>query len=126
MISPAPSSRFQHRCFTCARSRRGLSVIELLAATVISLIVMGATVQLFGTVGAQISNGRSNIELGDRVRSAIERLRRDLRGITADMRTWNRPEDASGYFEIIKGLPTYWDKNASPVSADTTAGATLT
>ena len=84
MISPAPSSRLQRRLFVRAiaqrdHRRRGLSVVELLAATVISLIVMGATVQLFGTVGAQISNGRSNIELSDRVRSAVERLRRDLR-----------------------------------------------
>ena len=126
MISPAPSSRFQRRCFTCARPRRGLSVIELLAATVISLIVMGATVQLFGTVGAQISNGRSNIELGDRVRTAVERFRRDLAGVTVDMRTWTRPEEASGYFEIVKGLQSNWDKNVSPSSAVSTPGATLT
>jgi hypothetical protein len=148
MISPAPSSHLQRGLFVRARSRsaidrrRGLSVIELLAATVISLIVMGATVQLFGTVGAQISNGRSNIELSDRVRSAAERLRRDLAGVTVDMRTWNRPEDASGYFEVVKGLQTYWDKNSwqqtQPVpptffsasttpnsSAVTTPGATL-
>jgi hypothetical protein len=126
MISPAPSSRLQLSVFLRARSRRGLSVIELLAATVISLIVMGATVQLFGTVGNQISNGRSNIELGDRVRSAIERLRRDLRGVTVDMRPWNRPEDASGYLEIIKGGSAYWDKTQSPAASATTPGATLT
>ena len=124
----------QHSGFSIARSSctltmqhaHGLSVIELLAATVISLIVMGATVQLFGTVGAQISNGRSNIELGDRVRSAVERLRRDLAGVTVDMRTWTRPEEASGYFEIVKGLQSNWDKNASPASAIGTPGATLT
>ncbi len=126
MISPARVSRSQTKLPVRARSRRGLSVVELLAATVISLIVMGATVQLFGTVGNQISNGRSNIELGDRIRTAVERLRKDLRGHTADTLAWNRPEDASGYIEIIKGPPNYWDKNASPTTAVTTPGGTLT
>jgi hypothetical protein len=141
MISPARVSRSQTELPARARSRRGLSVVELLAATVISLIVMGATVQLFGTVGNQISNGRSNIELGDRIRTAVERLRKDLRGHTADTLTWNRPEDASGYLEIVKGPAIYWDQNAwkqwvpmsgqnqtAPTSvstAVTTAGSTL-
>jgi len=124
MISPAPSFRLPSGRFAAARSRRGLTIIELLAATVISLIVMGATVQLFGTVGAQITNGRSNIELSDRLRSAIERLRKDLRGVTVDMRTWNRPEDASGYFEIVKGPLSSWDKYISPTTSAQTAPAT--
>jgi hypothetical protein len=111
MSLPAPANRFQNR-------RCGLSVVELLAATVISLIVMGATVQLFGTVGAQITNGRSNIEASDRLRNTLERLRKDLRGETVDLRTWNTPEQASGYFEIIKGPPKagglgFWDQNAT-------------
>lgn len=127
MISPAPRFRFSLRPAVFAR--RGLSVVELLAATVISLIVMGATVQLFGTVGSQITNGRSNIEAGDRLRTAIERLRKDLRGITVDLGTaWNRPESASGYFEIVKGpsgtgaLGT-WDKN-QPTGAGNLLGYT--
>lgn len=114
MISPAPRFRFSLRPAVFAR--RGLSVVELLAATVISLIVMGATVQLFGTVGSQITNGRSNIEAGDRLRTALERLRKDLRGITVDMTAWNRPESASGYFEIIKGPASTWDKSAATPS----------
>lgn len=125
MISPAPRCSSSLGCR--ARSRRGLSVVELLAATVISLIVMGATVQLFGTVGNQITYGRSNIEQGDRLRGAIERLRKDLRGVTVDMRAWNRPEDASGYFEIVKGPSSAWDKGVSgPVAnPNSSPGASL-
>jgi len=126
MISPALVSRSQFSACFCARSRRGLSLVELMAATVISLIVMGATVQLFGTVGNQISNGRSNIELGDRIRTAVERLRKDLRGHTADTLAWNRAEDASGYFEIVKGPLSTWDMKSSPTTASTTPGGTLT
>ncbi len=114
MISPAPRFRFSLR--RLISSRRGLSVVELLAATVISLIVMGATVQLFGTVGNQITNGRSNIEAGDRMRTTLERLRKDLRGVTVDTLTPDRPESASGYFEIRKGPASTWDKSAATPS----------
>jgi hypothetical protein len=42
------------------------------------------------------------------------------------MRSWNRAEDASGYFELVKGPSTSWDKNVSPTTSSTTNGATLT
>ncbi len=83
--------------------RRGFSLIEMLASLVITLIVMGATVQLFGTVGSAINNGRAGLEQNDRVRSAQQVLRNDLLGHTCDTLVWQRPEAAAGYLEILKG-----------------------
>ena len=54
--------------------RRGLSLVEMLASLVITLIVMAATVQLFGTVTNAINFGRAGLETNDRVRSVVQTL----------------------------------------------------
>ena len=98
MNSPAlvrpPFSRPAHR--------RGLSLMELLIATTISIMVMGATVTLFGVVGERINGGRAMIEVADRLRSTQSLLSRDLRGHTARCLPWEQPSAGSGYFEILK------------------------
>ena len=64
--------------------RRGLSLVEMLASLVITLIVMAATVQLFGTVTNAINFGRAGLETNDRVRSVVQKLRTDVRNVTCD------------------------------------------
>ena len=102
---PAPACATGKRSLPVLARRGGFSLIEMLASLVITLIVMGATVQLFGTVGSAINNGRAGLEQNDRVRSAQQVLRNDLLGHTCDTLVWQRPEAASGYFEIVKGPP---------------------
>jgi hypothetical protein len=101
-------------------ARRGLSLVELMASLVITLIVMGATVQLFGTVSNAINFGRAGLETNDRVRSAVQRLRTDLRGLTCDTLPWQRPEAASGYLEIVKGP----GRDSLPAASNTLLGYT--
>ena len=104
--------------------RRGLSLVEMMASLVITLIVMAATVQLFGTVTNAINFGRTGLETNDRVRSMAQRLRKDIDGLTCDTIPWQRPEAASGYLEIVKGPNT--SRDALPTSSNlTTPGATL-
>jgi type II secretory pathway component PulJ len=86
-------------------ARRGLSLMELLIATTISIMLMAATVTLFGVVGDKVNAGRAMIETGDRVREVRNRLSADLRGATASMLPWEKASSGSGYFEIIKGPP---------------------
>ncbi len=81
-----------------------MSIIELLVATVLCLTIMGATVTLFGVVGDRVTMGRNMIELNHRLSATELRLRQDLRGLTVESIPWTRPEAASGYLEIIKGL----------------------
>jgi len=85
------------------RGRRGMTLIEMLVATTITLIMMGLVAQLFGVFGQGISGGRSVIELTDQMRSASWRLRQDLSGITAVPVPPVRPESEQGYLEIIEG-----------------------
>ncbi len=86
-----------------ATFRRGLSLMELLIATTISIMLMAATVTLFGVVGDKVNAGRAMIETGDRLRATRSRLSADLRGVTAPMLPWGQPASGDGYFEIIKG-----------------------
>ena len=100
--------------------RRGLTLMELLIAVTISLMVMGATVTLFGVVGDKINAGRALIEMSDHVRSAENRLRQDLEGATASFLPWEQPSAASGYFEILKGPYT---TNVNTSNRDALPGA---
>jgi hypothetical protein len=77
--------------------------MELMIATTISIMVMGATVTLFGVVGDKINAGRAMIETNDRLRSTQNLLRRDLRGATVSFLPWEQPSAGSGFFEIVKG-----------------------
>ncbi len=103
-------------------ARRGLSLVEMLASLVITLIVMAATVQLFGTVTNAINFGRAGLETNDRVRSVVQKLRTDVRNVTCDTIPWQKPEAASGYLEIVKGP----SRDTLPTNSNlTTPGATL-
>jgi type II secretory pathway component PulJ len=88
------------------KPRTAFTLLELLISILISLMVMGATVSLFGIVGDRIANGRAMIELNDRLRNASQLLRYDLRGITVDATVWTSAAAGSGYLEIDKSPPT--------------------
>ncbi len=98
-----------------ATLRRGLSLMELLIATTISIMLMAATVTLFGVVGDKVNAGRAMIETGDRLRATRNRLSADLRGATVSFVTWEQPSAASGCFEIVKG-PAPNNRDANPNS----------
>src|SRR5947209_951542 len=124
MNSPAlvrpPFSRPVHR--------RGLSLMELLIATTISIMVMGATVTLFGVVGERINGGRAMIEVADRLRSTQSLLHHDLRGVTVSFLPWEQASAGNGYFEILKGPatnnPATSNRDSLPGSANVTLGYT--
>lgn len=86
--------------------RRGMTLVEMLVATAVTLILVGLVVQLFGVVGGSVTASRSLLESTDQLRSAAFRLRTDLSGITALPLPPARPESDSGYLEIIEGPQT--------------------
>ena len=63
--------------------RRGMTLVEMLVATAVTLILVGLIVQLFGVVGNSVTASRSLLESTDQLRSTAFRLRTDLSGITA-------------------------------------------
>ena len=86
--------------------RRGMTLVEMLVATAVTLILVGLIVQLFGVVGNSVTASRSLLESTDQLRSTAFRLRTDLSGITAVPLPPARPESDRGYLEIIEGPKT--------------------
>ena len=88
------------------RRREGMTLVEMLVATTITLIMMGLVAQLFGVFGQGVTGSRSVIELTDQMRSVGWRLRQDLGGVTATTLPPLRPEANEGYFELFEGPAT--------------------
>jgi prepilin-type N-terminal cleavage/methylation domain-containing protein len=101
--------------------RHGMTLIEMLVATTITLIMMGLVAQLFGVFGQGVTGSRSVIELTDQMRSVGWRLRQDLGGVTAPTLPTRRPEAAEGYFELLEGPATDANASAITVTSDTTS-----
>jgi hypothetical protein len=83
--------------------RAGLTLIEMLVATTVTLILMAAIGQVFSTFGRSVSGSRTALEINSRLRTAAWRLRQDLSGATAPTLPPLDPADGVGYFEVIEG-----------------------
>jgi prepilin-type N-terminal cleavage/methylation domain-containing protein len=102
--------------------RKAFTLIEVLVAMVVTLILMGIVVTIFGQISTGVSNSHATMDMTDQLRTAKNRLQVDLAGVTAQMLPPRRPEFGEGYFEIIDGpvgklLPnTAWvyDENYNP------------
>ncbi len=94
-------------------ARGGMTLVEMLVSTAVTLILVGLVAQLFGILGNSVTASRSLIETTDQLRSAAFRLRTDLTGMTVEPLPPVRPESDSGYLEIIEG-PTA-DFSAAPL-----------
>ena len=83
--------------------RCGMTLIEMLIATAVSLILMAAVAQVFAAFSGAMSNGRSILETDSRLRNVARRIRDDLNGATTQMLPPRTPDQGEGYFEIIEG-----------------------
>lgn len=84
-------------------ARRGVTLIEMLVATAVTLLLVGMIVSIFGVLSERVSDARATIEITDRLRATKQRLQQDLQGITVTMRPPRRPEANEGYFEAVEG-----------------------
>ena len=109
----------------------GYTLVEILVATAITLLLMGAVVQMFGALGQSITDSRSFLEASEKLNSAASRLQMDLKGVTVKMLPPRNPDDGEGYFEYIEGpvmqtstgttgSPQPWNTDTS--APDTTVG----
>ena len=72
-------------------------------ATALTLMVLAAVVQVFGTVSESISDARSFVEKVDQLRITQRQLKQDLEGVTAYMTPPLAPEQNLGYLEYVEG-----------------------
>ena len=79
------------------------TLVELLVASTIALIVMGAVASLFGSFSRAGTNSQSVVDMSNRLRVAANSLRQDLAGLTAPLTPPLSPDGSLGYFEIVEG-----------------------
>lgn len=100
----APATRPQpRRTRGCSEARSAFSLTELLVASTIALVVMGAVAQLFSLFSRTLSQSQATVDLSGRMRSTAWQLRQDLAGVTVKLEPWTAPESDAGYFELIEG-----------------------
>jgi len=102
------------------QARIGMTLVEMLVATAVTLLLMSAVAQLFGILGQGVTSSRSVIELNDQLRMASSRLRSDLAGITVATDPPARPDADAGYLEIVEGPATEANPAAGMVTGDPT------
>ena len=86
--------------------RPGVSLVELLVASALSMVVMAAVASLFSVFSRSVSDGQSLVELNARMRNAAWRLRQDLVGLTCSPTPLVRVECNGGYLQVIEGAAT--------------------
>ncbi|PQO47764.1 type II secretion system protein J [Blastopirellula marina] len=82
---------------------RGLTLVEMLMATALTLIMFAAVAQIFGMMGNAMRDARATIELSGNLRSVSNQLQNNLNNVTADVLPWAQPGSNQGYFEIVEG-----------------------
>lgn len=82
---------------------RGMTLVELLVATALTLVLVAAIAEAFAMVTGTISSNRATIELAGRVRQATVRLQEDLAVQTVPMLPWTLRSAGLGYFEYVEG-----------------------
>jgi|GEM_PF-2787332 hypothetical protein len=65
--------------------RSGLTLVEMLVATTITLLMMAAVVQIFGMIGENVTNARAMLELNEQLRRASRLLHQDLQNAFAPL-----------------------------------------
>lgn len=84
-------------------TRRGLTLVELMVATTMTLIIMGVVAQLFGILANGVIGSRSTLDMSSHVRAVANTLRNDLAGATALTTPPLSSNSDAGYLEIIEG-----------------------
>ncbi len=81
-------------------------MVEVITATLLTLILMLVVVTISGTVAQSVSDSRATLEMTDRIRAGWSRLQLDLESITVPLYPLappRRPEENAGYFEYTEG-----------------------
>ncbi len=81
------------------RSRRGVTLIEMLVTVALLILIMTIIVQIFGSATGAMSASRAFQELDQGLRRLDSTIRNDLRGVTARFTPPLDPKDNLGYFE---------------------------
>ena len=84
------------------RSRRGLTLLEMVVTVALLILIMTIVVQIFQSATGAMSASRAYQELDQGLRRLDSTIRQDLNGVTARLTPPLDPKDNLGYFEYIE------------------------
>jgi type II secretory pathway pseudopilin PulG len=105
-------------------ARRGLTLIEVMIATTITLLMLAALTEGFKRIGDSISENRAALEVSNRLRGVAFRLKQDLEGVTVRLTPPANPTTGQGYFQYYEG--PMCDYSASAYVGDKTSSDPFT
>jgi hypothetical protein len=108
------------------RLRRGMTLVEMLVATAMTLLIMGIVAQLFGLLATTLNRSRDAIKMSTDARSVANLLRRDLAGLTARTVPPLSADADAGYLEIIEGPASDKSGGTTTLNGDCDDGLLLT
>ena len=104
MSSPTKRTAIQRSGHTLRRnSSSGLTIMELLVASAISLLMVAGLVTAFQVISDQVASARAVLEISGQLRIGQHVIREDVSNVSAPVRPWLRPADGHGYFEYFEG-----------------------
>jgi len=83
--------------------RSAFTLVELLVATVITLMLVYGLAQAFAVVSVTVSANRASIEMAGQLRNVSHRLQQDLEGLTVPARPNPERSGGLGYLEYQEG-----------------------
>lgn len=84
-------------------ARRGLTLVEVLIATVLAMLLLMSLASAFKKVGDSITENRAALQMSNQLRAVSSLLRRDLEMATAKPIPPMSANSAMGYFKIYEG-----------------------
>jgi hypothetical protein len=96
----------------------GMTLVEMLVATTMTLVIMGVVVQLFGMVGNGVTASRASLRMSSELRSVSHTLRTDLNGITVETVPPATVAADAGYLEIVEGSGTDTSLGVTQLTGD--------
>ena len=103
-LLPASEPTLAASATTPVASRRtGLTLIEVMIATTLTLLLMLALAQGFKTLSETVSAGRSKLGLSDQLRGISSLVKSDLSGLTVNSSNPQPSNAAAGYFKYYDG-----------------------
>jgi type II secretory pathway pseudopilin PulG len=84
-------------------SRGGFTLVEVLIATVVTLLMMLSLAQVFKLIGDSMKQGRAALELNSRLRNVAYRIQLDLNNCTVTPKPGSEALQGSGYSQIYDG-----------------------
>jgi type II secretory pathway pseudopilin PulG len=97
------------------RTQGGFTLLEVMIATAVTLLMMLGLAQMFKVLGDSMNQGRAGLELNNRLRSVMHRIRTDLDNVTAVPRPPIPVGAGQGYMKIYDGPMTDYTFASDPL-----------